>query len=86
MFKFADQKKSQNRSLQDSIKIIAIFANCIGLLPVNGVTSDFASDLKFSWKSLKVVYTFVLLLLGSVRLVASVLYLFQKYSFPAMSE
>lgn len=81
MTHFAD-----NSPFQKSFKVVAIFANCFGLFPIAGVTSNFASDLKFQWFSLKMLYSLLLLFLGFFRLVAIILYLFQKYSFPAMSE
>lgn len=87
MANFANNNnKRKDQNLQKSLKIVTILANCFGLLPVDGITSDCTKNLKFKWKSLKVVYTVFLLLFGSVRLVANVLYLFHKYSFPAMSE
>lgn len=75
-----------NQDFQKSFKSMAIFANCFGLLSVDGVTSDFVHELKFHWLSLKTVYAFCLLFLGGFRLTANILYLFQKYSFPAMSK
>lgn len=43
-------------------KPLIIFANCIGAFPVSGVTSPTADDLRFRWSSLKVIYSFVLIL------------------------
>lgn len=74
------------QNFQKSFKIIAIFANCHGLLPVNGVTSDYANELKFRWVSLRMAYTVTLLVLASFRIIANILYLFQKYSFSALSK
>lgn len=50
------------QSLHKSIKFITVFANFIGLLPVDGVTSNSVQDLNFKWISLKTLCTFFLLL------------------------
>lgn len=75
-----------SQNFQKSFKVIAIFANCHGLLPVDGVTSDYANELKFRWVSLKIMYTVTLLVLAGFKIIANILYLFQKYSFSALSK
>lgn len=73
-------------SLQKTLKIMIVVANCFGLLPVDGATKDSVDDLRFNWRSLKTIYSLFLLLLGSFKLVANILYVIHKYSFPAMSK
>lgn len=85
MLHLTNKNDESHQSLQTSLKIIVIFANCFGLLPISGVTSGSASELKFHWISFKTAYSLFLLLLGAFKLIANVLYLFQKYSFPTMS-
>lgn len=51
-----------------SMKAIVVLANCIGLLPVNGVTSNFAENLKFKWLSPKTFFSFTILLAAATRL------------------
>lgn len=59
----AVQRTKPNENFHKSMKLIIIIANCMGLLPVNGVTADSPDKLHFKWVSLKTFYTFVLLFL-----------------------
>lgn len=49
--------RNKEQSLHHSIKIIMIIANCLGLLPVNGVVISSPKDLHFRWFSLKTCYS-----------------------------
>lgn len=44
-----------------SFKVLAVISNCLGLLPIGGVTSNAPHDLHFSWKSPKMLYCFLIL-------------------------
>lgn len=68
-------KKSMNeyQNLHKSMKLITVIANILGLLPINGVTSDSAESLNLKWFSLKIVYTFIIILLA---VFGNVMYLF----------
>lgn len=52
-----------NFLLHKSLKVVILFGNCLGLLPVNGIFSDSVENLTFEWTSLKTLYTFIWILI-----------------------
>lgn len=46
------------KNTHESVKFLAVISSCLGLLPVEGVAANTASDLYFTWKSPKVLYCF----------------------------
>lgn len=63
--------KVQPNILQ-SMRIPHIIGNCLGLLPVCGITSDSPQGLNFSWIALNTVYTFCYLLVGIYILIVCI--------------
>lgn len=55
-----------NGSFQEAIGSILVLAQCFGFMPVIGVKSDSASQLRFKWNSFRTLYSFVVFLLLSV--------------------
>lgn len=59
----------KQRTLHQSMKIAVKLANAMGLLPVNGASSDSVFDLNFKWISLKTLYS---LLWSSVAITVTI--------------
>lgn len=56
----------------EAISSILVMAQCFGILPVIGVKSKSASNLKFQWKSVRVAYSFVAFLFTLIYAVMTV--------------
>lgn len=48
-------------SAKKTLRPVTIFMNCIGLFPVEGVTSPSADDLRFRWTSPKMISSLALI-------------------------
>lgn len=70
--------EKQTNSWHKSMKIVILVANCLGLLPVNGVTSDSVHNLSFRWMSLKVFYSFVWLSIAVMNVITNSISVFQR--------
>lgn len=55
------------------LKISIIVANCFGLLPVDGITSDSPDGLRFKWCSLKTFWALHFLLVVIIKMTAKVI-------------
>lgn len=71
----------RQQGIQNSMRFVVILANCFALLPVEGISSPSTSDLKFTWKSLKVVYVIIVLTAAVGKLGVGLIYLFKDSSF-----
>lgn len=69
------------RSVQNSMRFVVILGNSFALLPVEGISSESASDLKFTWKSLKIIYVLIVLAAAVGKLGIGLIYLFKDSSF-----
>lgn len=58
-----------NLSLHKSLKVVILFGNCLGLLPVNGITSDSVESVIFKWTSPKTLYTLTFMLVLLIKII-----------------
>lgn len=63
-----------------------MLANCFALLPVEGINSKSASDLKFTWKSWKMLYVLLVLTAAIGKLCIGLVYLLKNSSFDIIGE
>lgn len=82
----ASNNSKNERSLHKSFKIVAIFANCVGLFPVDGTTDESPFKLRFRWTSPKTVFALLVVLLGIFRTFAKTFYLLHKHNFSLVGE
>ncbi|XP_063972237.1 gustatory receptor for sugar taste 64f-like isoform X3 [Diachasmimorpha longicaudata] len=59
-------------SLHTAIKPIINLAQCFAVFPVNGVNTPDSSHLKFTWRSLKILYSMIVLVLSVIMTGASI--------------
>lgn len=69
---------SIQKNFHKSIRTIILIGNTLGLLPVNGVTSDSVQDLNFRWICPKTIYTFTLMSIALPEIVFNALELYQR--------
>lgn len=75
----------QTSSWHKSMKTVILIANCLGLLPVSGVTSDSVHNMNFRWISLKVFYSCIWLAIAVVNVTVYSMILFESsFSFTAL--
>ncbi|XP_029177346.1 gustatory receptor for sugar taste 64f-like isoform X2 [Nylanderia fulva] len=63
-------------SLYASIRPIIMLAQCFSMLPMYGINKSDASYLRFTWRSPKILYTFIVLLAGLFMTIFNTLRLF----------
>lgn len=73
--------RRKQQGIQNSMRFVVILANCFALLPVEGIKSKHTNDLKFTWKSLKIIYTMIVLMAAVLKLGVGLIYLFKNSSF-----
>lgn len=63
-------------SFHEAIASILVIAQCFGVMPVVGVTSKSASNLKFQLKTIRAVYSFIAFLFTFIHAVLTTVRLF----------
>lgn len=53
-------------SFQEAIGSILSLAQCFGVMPVVGITSKSAAQLKYQWKSFRTIYSCLVILYGLI--------------------
>lgn len=74
-------------SFQEAIGPILVIAQCFGVMPVVGVKSRLASELRFKWNSLRTIYSYIAFLLTFIYAAITLWITFSKeIHFDRMSE
>lgn len=61
------KKNAENPSFHQSVGPILTYGQCFGLLPADGVLAKDESQVTFSWKSIKTIYSMFFLFCGTVE-------------------
>lgn len=72
------REETNKNSLHKSLKFILIIAQCIGQIPVQGITGNDVKSLHFTWKSVRTFYsifsccgTFIIVCLHMNRMITN---------------
>lgn len=79
-------KRPKPHNTHTSMKFVIILANCFALLPVEGATSNNVENVRFRWKSFKILYATVTLLAAMFTLITGIIYLFELSSFEMIGK